>query len=377
VNLQAVRTCWGDPEAAVTILTVAIGLRDAYMSVLHANRLDYAEKHGLEYCEYNQSIDQTSEPTWSKVAAILQLFEDPVHPRKRVQWLDADALIMNPQVSIMRDVVVEHARKDVVFSADFPAGRDEVGEPLNAGSIHLRNTHWTRRLLRRLYNTPQGRIDIFLSLFNGQYDAEQGAIMAIRDADPRDFKAHTAVVPWNVMNTLGLRNYREGDFILHAAGGGDRWRTYLFGRFTHRFGQADKYEQLEEFLLKRAEGLLAQRVRPSYVHVTLAGIHQHLFSGTATWEAVCDHFPHRAALLELAVIFSICTVAVFIANSVLILFNATPTQKASMPVHHWQDAFQERGNAPSRLTSTSERRAKSLGSLGSHISPWLVGKQTA
>lgn len=255
--------CWGNHSAPVTFLTLAIGLSNTYMSILHQNRLSYVAQHGFEYCEYNQTLDWEHEPTWSKVGAALHLLEDPLWPRERVQWLDADALIMNMKVSLVDDLLKQYANMDAVFSADFPAWRDEVSRKLNAGSMHLRNTPWTRNLLRRLYTTSAGRENPALALLDGHYEAEQSALMQARDADPEDFRAHVAVVPWNVMNTLGLSNYCEGDFVLHAAGGNDRLQSYVLGHYSPKWGRTDKYQQLEEFVLQRAAEEAVQRFRPS------------------------------------------------------------------------------------------------------------------
>lgn len=257
-----VATCWGNRSAPVTLLTLAAGLSDTYIALLRANRLAYVVQHGLEYCEYTHVIDPQKEPTWSKVWAILYLLEDPAGPRSRVQWLDADLLITNPNISIIHDVLtVPLASKDAVFSADFPAPRGQVSSRLNAGSMHLRNSRWTRTFLRHLFSTSAGTRSTALSLFDGGYDCEQTALMQARAENPSDFAEHTAVVPWNVMNTLGFSNYCEGDFVVHAAGGGNRLGSFFTGLYWQKWGGVDKYRQLEEFLSHLQVEKATQRLR--------------------------------------------------------------------------------------------------------------------
>jgi len=257
----ATATCWGNRSAPVTLLTLAVGLSDTYMALLRWNRLAYAMQHGLEYCEYTQAIDPKREPTWSKISAILYLLEDPAGPRSRVQWLDADILIMNPNISIIKDVLGPLASKDAVFSADFPASRGQVRSRINAGSMHLRNSPWTRAILKHLFSTPAGTRSTVLALIDGSYDCEQTALMQARAENPAEFDAHTATVPWNAMNTLGIPNYCEGDFVVHAAGGGSRLGSFFFGEYGSKWGGPDKYRQLEEFMFHVEAQKVGQRLR--------------------------------------------------------------------------------------------------------------------
>jgi len=246
-------TCWGDPSAPITLLTAAIGLQDKYLETLRRNRLAYADQHGVEYCECLLKLDMSREAPWTKIVAIQRLLEDPVDPRHSVMWLDADALVMNGALSINEHVAAQGPYKDAIFSTDLPVNRDmaDVMSPLNTGVIYLKNTPWSRSLLKRMYNTRAGKRSTLLALFDSQYQHEQSALMELRAMDPNEFAQHAKVVPWNVMNSIGFRNFCEGDFVVHVVGGGERWLSWLLGVYWPRLGGNDKYAQLELFLAER------------------------------------------------------------------------------------------------------------------------------
>lgn len=294
-------TCWGNRSAVVTVLTLAAGLPDSYMSLLRWNRLSYAASHNLEYCEYTHVLDPTREATWSKISAMLYLLEDPVGPAARVQWLDADALIMNKNLSIV-EILADWSDKDVVFSTDFPALRNEVlRSSINAGSMHVRNSPWTRALLRRLFTTEAGRRSTTLALFDGNYDCEQTAFLQLRAEDPSAFDSNTGMVPWNTMNVLGFPHYCEGDFILHATGGGTRFLSFFSGHYLPKWGIVNKFDRLQEFML----------------HQETKRASNHMHSGVSDETSRCGGFiPARTdsifahgALLTIGVVIAAAVVA--------------------------------------------------------------------
>lgn len=114
---------------------------------------------------------------------------------------------------------------------------------------------------QHLFSTPAATRSTVLALVDGSYDCEQTALMQVRAENPSEFDAHTAMVPWNVMNTLGIPNYCEGDFVVHAAGGGNRLESYFFGNYGSKWGEADKYQQLEEFMFHMEAQKVGQRLR--------------------------------------------------------------------------------------------------------------------
>lgn len=96
----------------------------------------YCATHGYTYIRYRELIDPTLIPTWNKLVAVLKEL-----PRfDLVLWLDADALIVNPDHRI-EDVLAAHTGdKDMFFSSD--------DQGLCAGVFFARNTPWVIDFLR-------------------------------------------------------------------------------------------------------------------------------------------------------------------------------------------------------------------------------------
>ena len=162
-------TCWSPPNATdllpkLTILTVAAGMPSSYSSCLRTNRRWYAQKHGLEYCEYDAA--PTRLPVnfcWHKLIAVQKLLRNSEPRREAIFWMDADALFMDMQKSAV-DILSEHPLKDFIFAADYNAcDRSSPGKrhALTGPSLTGRcEDTWTRRISGGIFmvrNTPAAR----------------------------------------------------------------------------------------------------------------------------------------------------------------------------------------------------------------------------
>jgi hypothetical protein len=95
----------------------------------------YCAKHGYTYVRYRELLDPNLIPTWNKLIAVhkeLPSFD-------WVLWLDADALIVNPENRIEDVIAPYESGKDMLFSSD------NMG--LCAGVFFARNTRWVSDFL--------------------------------------------------------------------------------------------------------------------------------------------------------------------------------------------------------------------------------------
>ena len=96
----------------------------------------YCAKHGYTYVRYRELLDNSLIPTWNKLLAVIKELPD----FDLVLWLDADALIVNPEQRIEDIIAPYPAERDMLFSSD------DMG--LCAGVFFARNTPWTIEFLR-------------------------------------------------------------------------------------------------------------------------------------------------------------------------------------------------------------------------------------
>jgi hypothetical protein len=96
----------------------------------------YCAKHGYSYVRYRELIDPNLIPTWNKLLAVLKELPN----FDLLLWLDADALIVNPDQRIEDVIAPYEAGKDMFFSSD------NMG--LCAGVFFARNTPWVTDFIK-------------------------------------------------------------------------------------------------------------------------------------------------------------------------------------------------------------------------------------
>jgi GR25 family glycosyltransferase involved in LPS biosynthesis len=156
----------------------------------------YARRHGYEAVVATASIDASRKAVWSKILLLHRyMLENP--DCKWVLWLDADAVIMNPQ---------RRLEELVDDDVDFVAAEDLPPSPMNAGVFLVRNCPATLDMLRRSYAKKHHVASGF---------QEQAAIFeALQEAKET---VRSRIVSRRLLNSFAFE-YQEGDFILHFAG---------------------------------------------------------------------------------------------------------------------------------------------------------------
>mmetsp|Transcript_7509 Transcript_7509/g.17196 ORF Transcript_7509/g.17196 Transcript_7509/m.17196 type:complete len:291 (+) Transcript_7509:102-974(+) len=200
-------TCWG-PLADMTILTTYANIPDSYIYCAQRNRLKYAEEYKLEYCDYTGHLSEWLSFSWQKWIAVKSVMLGNDGARKAIWWLDADALIMNPAISILA-IASRKPASDAIWTNDcsdsdcFQATDDKM----NCGVFILRNTDWSRKFIEK----------VFLQGWSGIVQSDRVSIQSWKASHRDEFNSHIAMFDLRVMNSI-RNQYAPGDFVYHAAG---------------------------------------------------------------------------------------------------------------------------------------------------------------
>jgi len=163
------------------------------------NKQAYCRKYGYGFVGAGDTLDESRAPSWSKiilVRACLEHFE-------WVFWSDADSVIVNDQIPLTRFFQgrTEH----------FIVGKDFNG--INCGQFFMRRSQQTLDFLNRVYAQPD---------FVYHYWWEQAAIMRLLETGKAGIDVCYA--PGFAFNCTP-EFFRDGDFLVHAAGTLDRLKT--------------------------------------------------------------------------------------------------------------------------------------------------------
>ncbi|MGD1278257.1 MAG: hypothetical protein ABR964_13675 [Tepidisphaeraceae bacterium] len=164
-----------------------------------ANKQAYCRKYGYGFVGAGDTLDASRPASWSKIILVRECLEH----FEWVFWSDADSVIVNDQIPLTRFVQgrTEH----------FIVGRDFNG--INCGQFFLRRSPQTIDFLNRVYAQP----DLIY-----HYWWEQAAIVRLLETGKAGIDVCYA--PHFAFN-CSPENFRDGDFLVHVAGGGDRLKT--------------------------------------------------------------------------------------------------------------------------------------------------------
>ncbi|PKC14898.1 hypothetical protein RhiirA5_494999 [Rhizophagus irregularis] len=175
------------------------------------NKREYAEMHGYAFvsrsAEFAQQLYHDRKPVWGKIDAIEKLL--PYY--EWLIWLDMDAIFVNRSLTVER--FLEMCEEKVGGKEEFEKINIIVARPINdkminAGVFLIKNSAWTRDLLRR---GIQPRYDFS---YTGSLEQE-----AMRDAIRHPYWRKNVLnleYDDHSLNTFPDR-YVRGDFIVHYA----------------------------------------------------------------------------------------------------------------------------------------------------------------
>ena len=193
----------------LTILTLAIGTdyRKHLSKALHSKQM-YAEKHGYQYIQGNESHWDRERPiSWSKVPFLLH------HLNKLddgdIVWLsDADVYITNLDFKFE-----DHVMPLFSPNCDMLMTNDACGH-VNAGNIVMRNSPWLRDFWKRVYEQTDVMYHIWW---------ENAGILKLMGQNELDRKRIQVTNQHKRFNAylMGLDTepkWEQNDFLVHFAG---------------------------------------------------------------------------------------------------------------------------------------------------------------
>lgn len=203
-------------DYAIVTIAQGSGYQDCVRLGTESKR-NYCEKHGYDFIYGTENMDPSRHIYWSKILLMLDVMENSSY--KWVVWLDADTLIMNPDIPL-EDLIDENI--------NFCIGYDWNG--VNSGVFFVRNCEWSKRLLTNVY----ARTDCLSLIW-----PEQLAIASEINDNP-EFRSLSKIVPQRLFNsyppdTSGslMSTYQTGDFLVHFASVKDpNWLIDLFNRYS-------------------------------------------------------------------------------------------------------------------------------------------------
>ncbi|KAL1519608.1 hypothetical protein AB1Y20_023121 [Prymnesium parvum] len=247
-NMSSI-TCWPPANlthpgqrAPLTIFSMTANLPPAFTQCLTVNnRLSYARLHGFEYCS-GDAIPTTvvMNMAWHKLIALQGLLrERPLRPA--VFFMDADALIMNMDFSLLA-LLAKYPTKKFLFGSEYSncdrEGRTAWQLPrpirgihacdpqypecpafrrINGGTFIIRNSEASRAVLDRIYSQglahPHGLGDPDHLRSTDTLEWERWRV------NGEDFCDLAVTLPQQVINSM-RKVYLPGDFVYHLAGGG-------------------------------------------------------------------------------------------------------------------------------------------------------------
>jgi mannan polymerase II complex MNN10 subunit len=160
----------------------------------------YCKKWGYDFVCREGVIDPERPPAWSKILLLRQL----LNKYEWLFWLDADAMIMNPEIPL--DRFIDDRYSMIVAKLE---SSDLFGDlHLNTGSFFIRSDDHARQMLDTIYQQSQ--------YITHPCWEQKAFIELFVDQDRFRQRVKVSLVPTR-FNAIA-NNYAKGDFVFHALG---------------------------------------------------------------------------------------------------------------------------------------------------------------
>lgn len=176
----------------------------------------YCAKHGYKCICHKKALLTEAPASWSKIPAVLKAFQTGAD---WVFWLDADAIILNPEIKLES---FTNSGKDIILTADLRG--------LQAGAMLLRNCEFSKIFLGEVWER--------LEECDGAGHSEQTAIRELFAARA-GARGRFEILSARAFNS-GIAEYDFNDFVLHLSGMGDLARYQYMKSMYSRVYQKNK-----------------------------------------------------------------------------------------------------------------------------------------
>jgi hypothetical protein len=190
----------------------------------------YAKKHNYAFIVFNDTFNDDVSPCWNKVAAILNVL--PKY--KYVIWMDADAVINNPEIKF-ESFINKYNNYDLLVCTDI----DIEKECINSGILIVKNTSWSNQIFNKIWNSE------IVHGHNDQNVIFYEIVKEIYPDIPPDIKfsphcfninhPHLKILPENDFNS-NIQNYKKNDFIIHLMGCNTNDRINIMRQINTKIG---------------------------------------------------------------------------------------------------------------------------------------------
>ena len=196
------------------------------------NKIEYVNKHNYDFIYFDDVIDKTRPPQWSKVKAVETILKD----YEWVWWIDIDALIM--EFDIMLESLIDDDY-DMIFTSN-------KYSYLSSGSCFFKNTHISFDFLKDCYDLKLECLkDVNVNVFDHEQQSMRQLILNVdkyksksKLIDERCCNSFCVTENAQVLSVYPYWNsdsniYQKGDFVIQFCG----------RSFSERINDFEKYEK--------------------------------------------------------------------------------------------------------------------------------------
>ena len=196
------------------------------------NKIEYANKHNYDFIYFDDVIDKTRPPQWSKVKAVETILKD----YDWVWWIDIDALIM--EFDIMLESLIDDDY-DMIFTSN-------TYSYLSSGSCFFKNTQLSFDFLTDCYDLKHDCLkDVNINVFDHEQQSMRQLILNVdkyksksKLIDERCCNSFCVTENVQVLSVYPSWNsdsniYQKGDFVIQFCG----------RSFSERINDFEKYEK--------------------------------------------------------------------------------------------------------------------------------------
>jgi len=200
------------------------------------NKIEYVNKHNYDFIYFEDVIDKTRPPRWSKVKAVETILKD----YDWVWWIDIDALIM--EFDIMLESLIDDDY-DMIFTSN-------TNSYLSNGSCFFKNSHVSFNFLMDCYDLQH---DCLKNVNVNVFDHEQQSMRQLL-LNVDEYKSKSKLINERCCNSFCVTEnaqvlsvypqwnsdaniYQKGDFVIHFCG----------RSFSERIHDFEKYEKNVNF----------------------------------------------------------------------------------------------------------------------------------
>jgi hypothetical protein len=175
----------------------------------------YAKKNGYDFIIYDEIIDQSRPPAWSKI----KIIEQHLVNYDWVFWSDADSLIMNHTVKLESMIDASHD-KDMIMTPG-PICKYNTGQWL------VRNSNWSFDVLQKTWENVRDtdfwfkenpwEQYAFVDLSNKMANFDDHiSVVGVRQLNARPAAPYIdGIYSEDIYEQLKNIGYKDGDFIIH------------------------------------------------------------------------------------------------------------------------------------------------------------------